>query len=441
MLNEFLSYIREKKLVQTGEKVLLAVSGGKDSMAMTHLFKQAPFEIAIAHINHQLRGTESDEDARFVESYAEQNKILYFQLDINPIDLSYGNLQEKARQLRYSWLFEVAEKHQYNKIATAHHLDDRVETFFINLMRGSGLDGLESFGSSNGAIIRPLLFAFRKDIYTYVDQYNIPYREDSSNQSNKYVRNNLRNNILPLIYKADQRAPSGIQISIDHLNDTSILLDFLVQKASAELVNITDEYTSIHIKNFQNDTIGIQWLFQLIKKYGFNVIQVQEMMLSKSSTGKIFISSAYEALLDRGNLIVRSKAKVSNISINQQIDTLPFMYQVFDKQILISIEKAVKVDLKNTGNILYLNAEKINGTVILRNIRPGDKFKPYGMRGKSQKIKDFLVNQKVHLFEKEKIMVLEYEGEIIAIPGWRIAESVKVDQNTRKIWKIELKLH
>lgn len=441
MLNEFLSYIREKKLVQTGEKVLLAVSGGKDSMAMTHLFKQTPFEIAIAHINHQLRGTESDEDARFVESYAEQNKIPYFQLDINPIDLSYGNLQEKARQLRYSWLFEVAEKHQYNKIATAHHLDDRVETFFINLMRGSGLDGLESFGSSNGAIIRPLLFALRKDIDTYVDQYNIPYREDSSNQSNKYVRNNLRNNILPLIYKADQRAPSGIQISIDHLNDTSILLDFLVQKASAELVNITDEYTSIQIKNFQNDTIGIQWLFQLIKKYGFNVIQVQEMMLSKSSSGKIFISSAYEALLDRGNLIVRSKAKVSNISINQQIDTLPFMYQVFDKQIFINEEKGDKIELINEGNVLFLNAEKINGTVILRNIRPGDKFKPYGMRGKSQKIKDFLVNQKVHLFEKEKIMVLEYEGEIIAIPGWRIAESVKVDQNTRKIWKIELKLH
>ena len=206
MLNRFLSYIKQNKLIIPGSFTLLAVSGGTDSMVLADLMLQARQPIAVGHINHHLRGQESDDDAKFVEDYCNKNKIPYHQYDIDPYLLSHGNLQDKARIIRYEKLVSWAIDNDCQQIATAHHLDDQIETFIMNLMRGAGLNGLTGIAKKNGVIIRPLLWASSEEIIQYANEHSIQYREDSSNTSDKYVRNQIRHHILPTMYQTDSRA-------------------------------------------------------------------------------------------------------------------------------------------------------------------------------------------------------------------------------------------
>lgn len=438
MLERFLSYIREKKIVSQDKKILLAVSGGQDSMVMTHLFHQAGYVIALAHINHRLRGKESDLDATLVRNYAEKYNIPFFQLDIDPTEFSSGNMQDKARKIRYAWLYQLAEEHHFDKIATAHHKDDMVETYFINLMRGSGLSGLDGIEAINGKIIRPLLFATRKEIEDFSTENSVNYREDSSNKSNKYLRNKLRNNILPSIYETDIRSYSGIVRSIENLSDTKKLLDFLIEKVSSEIITHKPTYISIQLNTFNTDPIYVQWLFHLIKTFGFNIDQTSDIINSKTSSGKSFLTDSHEAITDRAQLIIRRKGQVFNFDREIIIHSLPFSHEWADRKIIISEVSFEGKSMQDTHNTLYLNADRLTGKVILRGIMPGDKFKPSGMGGKSQVLSDFFTNHKVNLFDKEKLVVMTHDHEIIAIPGFRKSEKMNITPGTKKIWRIEL---
>lgn len=440
MLDKFLSYIKEEKLFTQNDRVLLAVSGGMDSMAMVTLFLQANISIGVAHINHHLRGNESDEDAEFIQKYCEEKKIPFYIFHIDPAQFASGNMHDTARKLRYEWLSKLAKEEKFNSIATAHHKDDVAETFMIHLMRGSGLEGLDGIPSKYNNIIRPLLFADRDDILDFMQKNNIFYREDSSNISDKYMRNKVRHHIIPSIHFADKRAKEGILLSINHLKKSNQLLQFLVHEYTKQWITKQKNITTIDLSFLENNNVGHELFFQMIKQYGFNMAQCSDILSNKKSTGNRYFSSHYEALTDRGTLLIR----LIEDRLKYQWPILiepPMEFKMNDYTLQFDLIPN-EVSFIFEHNSLYLSTDKFSFPLILRPWKTGDSFTPLGMKGKSQKVKDFLINNKLSGFEKEKVLVLEHCGEIIAIPGYRISEKVRINHETKTILKITFtKLH
>lgn len=440
MLDKFLSYIKEEKLFTQNDRVLLAVSGGMDSMAMVTLFLQANISIGVAHINHHLRGNESDEDAEFIQKYCEEKKIPFYIFHIDPAQFASGNMHDTARKLRYEWLNKLAKEEKFNSIATAHHKDDVAETFMIHLMRGSGLEGLDGIASKYNNIIRPLLFADRDDILDFMQKNNIFYREDSSNISDKYMRNKVRHHIIPSIHSTDKRAKEGILLSINHLKKSNQLLQFLVHEYSKQWITKQKNITTIDLSFLENNNVGHELFFQMIKQYGFNMAQCSDILSNKKSTGNRYFSSQYEALTDRGTLLIRLIEDRLKYEWPILIEP-PMEFKMNDYTLQFDlIPNEVSFIFEN--NSLYLSTDKFSFPLILRPWKTGDSFTPLGMKGKSQKVKDFLINNKLSGFEKEKVLVLEHCGEIIAIPGYRISEKVRINHETKTILRITFtKLH
>lgn len=288
MLDKFLSYIHEEKLIKKGESILLAVSGGLDSMVMLDLFIKSKIKIGVAHINHQLRAQESDDDAAFVKLFCTKHNTPFFQLDLDPGAFVKGNMHDTARQLRYEWLNSIAKEKNYDKIATAHHKDDEAETFLMNLMRGSGLDGLDGIDALKGTIMRPLLFAEKQDLVQYAVETNLPYREDSSNNTDKYLRNKIRHHILPEMYNMDDRAQNGLQKSIFNIRQSKCLIDYFLQKWSEDNITVSGDQIKIPMTAVLDTSLGSSFLFHLIKPFGFTMSQCEDILLNINGSGRFF---------------------------------------------------------------------------------------------------------------------------------------------------------
>lgn len=432
MLDKFLSYINQENLIKKDQKILLAVSGGLDSMVMADLFLLSGMKIGIGHINHHLRAQESDGDAKFVHDYCMLKSIPFYQLDINPDIYESGNMHQQTRVLRYDWLHSMATIHQYDLIATAHHHDDAVETFMINFMRGSGLDGLDGISVKNGMVIRPLLFAYRNEISVYATKHNISYREDSSNATDKYLRNKIRHHVLPIILESDARARDGMGKSIKHLQDSKTLLDDLVLNLSKTAFTQEPGYDCLHFGALQNMTAPL--LYQLLKKYGFNFSQCEDIVDNRYKSGSVFICTNYEAIVDRERLMIRRK-QADVHSVSEVIDDLPYITNIGPHQIKIEYTHVSKVDFSEPGT-LWLDAINLTFPLTLRSKQDGDVISPLGMEGKKQKLKEYLINKKVSVFDKENILVLEDNQSIMAILMIGISQHCKITDTTTQVIKI-----
>jgi len=434
MLDKFLSYIKEENLFAENERILLAVSGGMDSMAMVTLFLQAKFQIGVAHVHHHMRGTESDEEAEFVLKYCVHNNIPFHIHHIDPALLTSGNMHDTARKIRYEWMKKTALEFKYDLISTAHHKDDEVETFILNLMRGSSIKGLSGIPIKRKNIIRPLLFSNRDEIKRYVVQNNISYREDSSNSSDKYMRNKVRHHILPEMYATDSRSKTGILLSIKNVRKSNLLLGYLANEYTKKFIAKEGNITILKLTHFPDDFIGKELLFHTVQKYGFNAEQCGDMINQKKTTGKKFISKQYEAMTDRENLLIRpsgfSTQKVFSALVSPPVHIL---FEDHDLSFeLISYSESINFE----PSTFYVNADHLTFPLVLRVWKPGDKFFPFGMKGKSKKIKDFLIDKKISGYVKESVLVLENEGEIIALPGYTISEKVRLQSFTKSVLKI-----
>jgi tRNA(Ile)-lysidine synthase len=437
MLDKFLSYIKEENLFPENKKILLAVSGGMDSMAMVTLFLQAKIPIGVAHIHHHLRGAESDGDAEFIEKYCAEKKIPFYIFHIDPTQFATGNMHDTARKIRYEWLQKLAVDKKLDYIATAHHKDDVAETCIIHLMRGSGLDGLDGISSKQNNIIRPMLFADRNDILHFVQKKLIPYREDSSNSADKYMRNKIRHHVLPAMYASDQRSKEGILLTINHLKKSNQLLQFLVREYIKSCIKKQENLTTIDLSFIENNDVGHELLYQVLKPYGFNGEQSTDMILHRITTGNRYFSSQFEALTNRNTLLIRPKKHP--ITYEWPVYIKPPMEFKMDDYILQFDLIPNEVSFVFEPNSLYLSTDKFTLPLMLRPWKSGDTFTPLGMQGKSQKVKDFLINHKISGFDKENIVVLEHKGDILAIPGYRISELVRIDKETKTILKISIK--
>jgi tRNA(Ile)-lysidine synthase len=436
MREEFLNHIRNNNLFTPEERVLLSVSGGIDSMVMTELFLQEGFKISVAHVNHKLREQASDEDADFVRSFCLSRGITFHSKELDPSELQSGNVQSNARNARYDFLEEIANHFGYDKIATAHNQDDTLETFLMNIIRGTGLNGLSGIPVKRGKIVRPLLFASRSRIETYAKKNTVLYREDASNDSLKYLRNKIRHQVLPTIKGIDTRMGKGILKTIENLNQDTMLLNFLIRERTSDWKTTTDNYTKIDMETLSESVYAPSLLRHLLLEFGFNSDQATEIIEQKSNSGLLFYSSSHVLLIDRGQILIKPIQMVDEYNSPVSIDELP-CHIIFQEKIITLeiIDYYPELDL--SGPDQFIDYEKVSFPILLRTWQQGDSFQPLGMKG-SQKVQDFLVNLKVDRFSKPNTLILLDQSTILGLPQYRISEKVKISKSTQKVIRIRL---
>lgn len=421
MLNFFKNYLIQHCGVQSGEKILLAVSGGKDSMAMVHLFNALNInDFCIAHCNFGLRGKESDEDEVFVKNYAAAIGKPFYSIVFNTREVAEGlhlSIQEAARKLRYDWFHLLCKQHGYQLIATAHHLNDAVETFLMNAARGSGIRGLHGIPVRNGIVIRPLLFAERPVIEQYIGEHQIPFREDASNAKIEYTRNSLRHQVIPLLQKITPEFVPAIGKTIQLVQESEVLYDFALQLIREQVVSTDNHEMRISRQGLLDFPVPGTVLFEILKDFGYNRHQVADILNSHTNVGGLFYSASYQLLIDREHLIVQKRIKQA-ASTSMLIQKGETKVMLPDLSMDISYHDAYIRFATDTGSA-DLVADKLVFPLFLRHWQAGDKFQPAGMGGQHKKLQDLLTNLKLSRFEKEKVYVLLSGEDICWVVGFR----------------------
>lgn len=439
MLEKFLEFIKEEKLFSPSQKILLAVSGGMDSALMCELFHKAGFSFAIAHCNFKLRGQESDGDEQFVKALSEKYKVPYFSKSFDTKEYSGDNkisIQMGARDLRYAFFEEVRKKHEYDFIATAHHKSDIMETMLINLTRGTGISGLHGILPKRDEIIRPLLFASRDEIENFISENTIAYREDSSNQSEKYQRNLIRRKVIPVLKQINPALENTFAETALRIQDAEKILTEVID-GFRKLSVITDgEETRIQFEDIVSLSFAKTILFELLMPFGFSsdvVVQIYEAV--KGISGKQFLSSTHRLIRDRKYFIITPLSK-ETLEDSLLIDKVPVEISFNGERFSFSIEERNKFVVPKSSAISCLDFEQLEFPLALRTWKPGDRFQPFGMKTK-KKVSDFLVDIKVPLNEKEKVKVILSRNEIVCIPSFRMTEGYRVTDKTEKILVIK----
>lgn len=425
--------------MQYGQRVLLAVSGGIDSVVMAHLYAETDFDCAIAHCNFQLRGEDSDADEAFVRSLAARLEMPVY-VERFDVDLEMEergiSLQMAARDLRYNWFLSLASEQSFDAIATAHNLNDSVETFFLNLSRGTGVRGLTGIPERNGNIIRPILFASRKEIEAYANMGNISNRVDSSNRETKYQRNKIRHDVIPSLEQINPSFIDTMALNMERMQELKQIVERSVDGLRDEIFQrVSGE---IHI-----DTAGLikldpisTWLYELFAPFGFTRGQCKEIeQLLHSESGKRFISPSHQLFKDRDQLILVESKKDSferyYLDAPEKSSSLPFSMdvEVMDRK---ELEK-----IPSDSHTACLDYEKILFPLTIRRWLPGDSFYPLGM-DQMKKLSDFFVDEKVPVPEKERTWILASGKKIVWILGRRIDHRFRITESTGRVLLLRL---
>jgi tRNA(Ile)-lysidine synthase len=434
MLERFREYINRSKLCQDGDRILVAVSGGIDSVVLLDLFVQAGFETGLAHCNFHLRGKESDEEAEFASSLARGYSIPFYRADFETgkyAEKEKISIQMAARNLRYDWFEETRQEEGFDYIATAHNGDDVLETFFINLSRGTGIRGLSGIPQKSGRVIRPLLFASRDDITDYANLRGIAYREDSSNASDKYLRNKIRHKLLPLLEEQNPSFRKSLSETISRLSETEKVFRLEMEKLKKGLVIQKKDRVLIPVEELLSLGSRQTILYEILADYDFGPAMVDDISHSlEGSPGKQFFSSSHRLVRDRRDLIITPIQEHDDRKYYLELED----GQVFDPIDLewIPIDKTENFDIPKDPAIACLDLDLLSFPLILRHWKAGDYFKPFGMKG-LKKISDFLIDQKVSRPDKENTWLLTSGQKIVWVVGHRIDEDFRITDRTEKV--------
>ena len=435
MLDKLKHHIAQDFPFLGNKKLLLATSGGLDSMVMAHLFHKLKYEVALVHCNFQLRGMESFGDQNFVQEYAEANEIPIFvtQFDTEAFAKDYKlSTQVAARDLRYNWFYELLETENYDYILTGHHADDNVETFLINLSRGTGLEGLVGIPEQNDKIIRPLLLFSREDIANYANEHDIQWREDSSNASDKYLRNKIRHDLVPLFKELNpqfiasfQKTQSFLQESQQMVEDASIMV--YQQVASQDENEIRFDLNQLKkLPNYSS------YLYQWLHEFGF-LAWDDVYDLVESQSGKQVFSPSFRLLKDRDFLILCP----INVEIAEQDFFIDRDTNEVNVPLNLSFCKVNDISLPS-NTAIFVDQDKLGFPLVLRRWRQGDYFQPFGMEGKSKKVSKLFKDEKLSLVDKENVWILWSGETIVWVVGVRQDERFRIDDTTQNILKIQL---
>jgi len=433
MLNEFKKFIAEHNLIKPDNRILLAVSGGIDSMVMAHLFLQLDNEICLAHCNFSLRASESDKDEELVCKFASEHNIPFYSIRFKTKAFAKRNglsVQMAARELRYKWFEEIRRENGYDKIAVAHNLNDNIETLIINLTRGTGITGLTGMRPANNKIIRPLLFATRQDIITYCNQHRIIFREDKSNADTKYTRNKIRHQIIPVLKEINPSIEATLNETAERFNGINEILSDYFSGLKEKVSEQKDEFITFNISrlkaHLQNKTV----LFELFKPYGISNVMLKDLrtVIDGKTGGQIF-TNTHRIIKNRKEIIV-SPENIGN-------ETFYCIKNITGFRKVPGIDSVAKVNISNKFEIpsdpfiSCIDSEKVSFPLIIRKWKAGDYFYPLGMKQK-KKLSDYFIDNKYSRFDKEKILILESDGQIVCIIGDRIDNRFRITKSTQK---------
>lgn len=444
MRNRFYSNLQ--KIAPDCEKAgfLLAVSGGKDSTVLAHLFAECGLQFDIAHCNFHLRGEASNEDMRFVQNLAKNLHKELFIKEFETLSIqknSGDSIEMTARKLRYDWFHELSAHYDY--VVTAHHADDNAETLILNLARGTGLNGLCGIPEKNGKIIRPLLPFSSDEILHYAQAHLMPFRVDQSNLSEQFQRNKIRLSILPKLKEINPDLIATFSQNIHIFNQLKNFFFHQICQISAEITHFENKQFYIDIDKLSAIPEPELVLFELLRPYHFEGRSVNSIIDNlHNEPGRIFFSSTHQLLKDRRFLIVREKNSTDFVPhfCNSASELRALGFSVEYKKIAdedgCSVEKLWEEIHSANADTLFADADKMTFPVEIRKWEAGDWFIPLGMKGK-KKLSDFFINQKIDCYAKEQVRLLISKGQVVWVIGWRTDQRFCIDENTKHYYKIE----
>ncbi|WP_460219128.1 tRNA lysidine(34) synthetase TilS [Psychroserpens sp. MEBiC05023] len=440
MLESFKTHITNNFPFLTESKLLIAISGGLDSVVLTHLCHKLKLDIALAHCNFNLRGTESDADEEFVLNLAETLNLEVFieHFDTENYAISKQlSTQVAARELRYDWFLNLAEDLGFDYILTAHHADDNLETFLINLSRGTGLNGLTGIPEINGNVIRPLLPFSRAKIKDYANKNQIKWREDSSNTSDKYLRNKIRHHVIPNLKDINSELLHNFKKTLSHLRDSVDIIDDSLNSISKRaIVSNNEQQLKFKISEFKRFKNPKAYLYELFKDYGFTEWN-DVLNLLDAQTGKQVFSKTHRLIKDREHLILTKCYTERSRSANEDIVVINASDRKVNSPAGILLFDEADAIFGTRSNVIFVDRDVLVFPLHLRRWQKGDAFYPYGMKGK-KKLSKYFKDEKLSLVDKENIWLLISNDTIVWVIGMRGDERFKVTDKTSNILKIEV---
>lgn len=413
-------YIDRNKLFSPKDKILVALSGGADSVALLRLLLALGYACEAAHCNFHLRGAESDRDETFVRRLCKEFQIplhiIHFETE-REAEERHISIEMAARELRYAWFEKIRREYGITVVAVAHHQDDSVETLLLNLIRGTGINGLRGIQPKNGNIVRPLLCLNREEIIGYLQDIRQDYVTDSTNLQDEYTRNKIRLNLLPMMQEINPSVKESILKTAQHLNDAAVIYNKGIEEAKQR--TLTEE--GINIQALQKEPTPETILFEILHPLGFNASQVKDIYRAlEGQAGKVFSCTGWQVVKDRELLLISPIQKATK-------PVLEMKERVYTKNFIIPRDK----------NAACFDADKLLHPLSLRLWQHGDTFVPFGMKGK-KKVSDYLTDRKFSLPRKEQQWVLCCGDDIIWLIGERTDNRFKVDEKTKKALVIEI---
>lgn len=438
MIESLKSFITKNQLLEEGQRLLLACSGGVDSMVLAELLCKLNIALGIAHVHHGLRPLESDLEHTFVKAYCLHRSIPFHSTKLDPVQLeSMGsNMQDTARVQRYAFFNDVCAEHGYDRIATAHHLDDNIETLVHRFLRGTGIKGLTGIPYKRGNIIRPLMFARKAEILAYAQKNKIEYKEDSSNEHLKYDRNYLRNFLLPELEKRYAQVDKRLLGNIEKFKEAYDALDLFVEEKKNSLLKAEGDSYYLMKQQLSPYLDNAYFIYRLLKDFGFSRTQATDICNAFDKTSKKFLSKGFSLTIERDRIVIKKNEEINQFE-KISIPSFPFTCTLDQNTSLLFSEKAAK-DVAFANFQAVFDKSKLSGALSIARWVEGDRFKPLGMHGQTQKIKDFLLHVKHPAHEKKTCLVLKNDDEIAWVIPYRISELFCLDESTETAITVEL---
>ncbi|MBQ8492870.1 MAG: tRNA lysidine(34) synthetase TilS [Alistipes sp.] len=440
LLDGFERYIEENKLFSHDDRLLLTVSGGVDSMVMMSLAAAAGYRFGVAHCNFQLRGQESDDDELLVEREARRYGAEFYNKrfdTLGEMERTGESMEMAARRLRYAWFKELCDEHGYTAIAIAHHSNDSIETFFINMLRGTGLRGLTGITTQLGRVVRPMMFATRKDIHDYALAHHIPFREDWSNRSTKYLRNKVRIGLVPMLKEINPQFTTIMRRNIARLSQAQDFITSAINIVKSEALEHSGDIHTLHVKRIRPTLPRNYVIYEILNsEYGFkgDVVDALCHAIDNDATGRRFYSREWVAVVDRGDVVVAPIMEDDSCETIVECGTVRsyaggsvLYYEYCNIDFIDTLDQG--------ENVALIDADKLRFPLYVRRWREGDWFVPFGMSGR-KKLSDYLIDKKVSMAEKSRQFVLVSGEDIVWVVGRRLDDRFAITPNTENVLRV-----
>ncbi|HET9569916.1 MAG TPA: tRNA lysidine(34) synthetase TilS [Bacteroidales bacterium] len=436
-------FIESQHLLPEGSRVIVALSGGADSVALMDILYRLDYACIGAHVNFHLRGEESDRDAAFSHQVCRDLGVPFYKTDLYAAEYAEEegiSVEMAARELRYRWFEQLRKEQGAVAVAVAHHRDDSVETVLLNLIRGTGIRGLTGIKPQNGNIVRPLLCCDREDVLEYIQQRGLTFMTDRTNALNEYRRNKIRNEVLPLLESIQPSVRESIARTMDHLNETEVLYEGAIEDAKKRICpdwkKGSESTLKISISALEHEKVPQSLLYEILSEYGFGRLDVQNIWKNRlGGSGKIYFSHSFRLVFDRDSMLVTEIPPLdeAEFPLEEGQSSLNEPFQMHCQ--LVHSDKNFQISTSKSK--AYLDADKLLFPLIIRHPRKGDNFIPFGMHGRKL-ISDYCIDRKMNALEKEELWLLCSGKDVVWVIGERIDNRFRIDETTKRIFQLSV---